>query len=220
MQTLSLPRERAKEHGLEYLSLYEILALILRTGGQKHDVLACARKIIQQYSDINDFKKANIQKLCEIAGIGESKAFSILAALELGKRLHQNQYVEPFSQIRKPEDCYHYFCQKLETIPQETFFTIFLNAKNHIIGHCEIYRGGLTSIQIHPREIFRPAIENSACSIILLHNHPSGDPSPSDADILATAELIETGKMIGIPILDHIIIGYQTYISMKQENII
>ena len=214
------PRERAKTQGIQSLADYELLAMILRTGKQGTDVLDCARNVLQRFSDIEQLEYATLQQLKEVDGVGESKAMSILAALELGKRTQKNRMTKDIVAIASPQDCVAFFETDMQQHYQECFLGLFLNAKHQVIAQKEIYRGGLHNINVHPREIFRAAVSVSAAAIILLHNHPSGDSRPSQADILTTEALVEAAQIIGIPVLEHIIIGNQNYTSMKEANLV
>lgn len=220
MRRIYLPRERAKMKGIGVLSDYELLALIFRTGTTKKDVLEISKDVLKHVKTLSNLATVTRSKLCEVEGIGDSKALGLLASIELGKRIYQNQSESVLLQISSPSDCVSYFNTELKFNHQEVFIVIFLNAKNNVLSYEEIYKGGLTTIQIHPREVFRAAIEQSAAGIILLHNHPSGDPTPSTADIETTKILIEAGEIIGVPILDHIIIGRDSYESLKSYGVI
>lgn len=215
-----LPRERVKKDGIHVLSDYELLALILKTGSKGIDVIACAKNVLEHIEGIRHLGHATIERLCHVNGIGESKAIALLAAIELGKRVMQAKYDIIMQTISNPIECVEYFCQEFKYAYQERLVTIFLNTKNQVLNHKEIFRGGLQDVVVHPREIFRMAVEISAASIILLHNHPSGDPKPSAADIQATNTLVQAGSIMGIPIIDHIIIAGDDFCSLKQIGVI
>lgn len=215
MIVIYLPRERAREKGIHVLSDYELLALVFRTGTKNRDVLDVAKDILKYIGGIEGLGHATCEKLCCVPGVGESKAYSLLACVEISKRIYQSEKSRDLFQIASPDDCYSFFQAELKFLKQEVFIVILLNAKNQIIEYREIYRGGLHHVEVHPREIFKVALEVSAAGIILLHNHPSGDATPSQADLLTTRILIENGEMIGVPIIDHIIIGNETFASLK-----
>lgn len=215
-----LPRERAKTIGIEHLTDYELLALILRTGHKKQDVLECSRALLSTFGNLDNLGKASITKLQELQGIGESKAIGLLAAFEIGRRAHRASIITENKIIDSPTMCVDIFKNDFKNVYQECFMCICLNSKNEIILEKEVYRGGLSTLTVHPREIFRIAIDVSAATIILLHNHPSGDATPSLADIRATKALLAASDVIGIPILDHIIIGNDSYISLREDGFV
>jgi len=212
-----LPRERAQKVGVKMLADYELLALLLGTGSKNRDVLECAKAVLQQFGTVQEIGKASMQQLEKIQGIGMSKAISILAAIELGRRTYKTRDQNVVS-ITSPRDCVAFFEKDFSFHYQECFMCLFLNTKNQVIIHKEIYRGGLHTINVHPREIFRSAIEVSAAALILIHNHPSGDPNPSAADIQTTKNLLVAADTIGIPILDHVIIGEGEFVSLKEKG--
>lgn len=213
-----LPRERARKHGLHNLSDYELVALVFRTGMIKQDVLTCSKELLKDIKGLAALGDISVQRLCEFPGIGESKAYALLAGIELGKRIYQYEKGSEVMQLRTPNDCVLYFSKEFKFYHHESFVVIFLNTKNMVIGYREVYKGGLNTINVHPREIFRAAIEYAAAAIILVHNHPSGDPKPSKADIETTKVIAEAGTMVGIPVLDHLIIGAERYCSMKESG--
>ena len=200
----SRPRERFLSQGKESLSDAELLALILRTGNKQENVIEMCNKLIKEYELVNMFD-CSLKELQEIKGIGETKAIQLLAISELGK-IHSKSK-NNIKKITKAQDVYEYFKDKLQDQKQENFYVLILNTKNQIIKEEFITRGVLDASIIHPREVFRPAIKHAAAKIILIHNHPSGDPSPSQEDIDITKKLIELGKQIDIKVLDHVIIG-------------
>ncbi|MGL5042544.1 MAG: RadC family protein [Culicoidibacterales bacterium] len=211
-----LPRERAQKVGLEKLSEYELIALVFRTGTAKKDVLSVSKELLKGIEGIEGLGTVTLAKLCQYSGVGESKAYSLLAGLELGKRLFQVSVRGNSYQLTSPKDCVGYFSKEFKFYQQECFVVVFLSTKNRVIGYKEVYRGGLNAVNVHPREIFKAAIEVAAASIILFHNHPSGDPNPSKADFEATDMLIKAAKIIGIPILDHVVVAGDAYVSFRE----
>jgi DNA repair protein RadC len=200
----SKPRERFLKYGKEVLSDAELLAIILRTGTIKENGVEMSNRLIAEYS-LEKLFDCSLKELQKIKGIGPSKAMQILAISELGKRHSQSKL--PVTRITSAEDVYNYFKDKLKDKKQEEFWILLLSAKNNIIKEELITKGILDSSIIHPREVFRPAIKNSASKIILVHNHPSGDPTPSQEDLEMTKRIIELGKNIDIRVLDHVIVG-------------
>ena len=200
----SKPRERFLKFGKEALSDAELFAIILRTGTINENVVDMSNRLIKEYS-LEKLFDCSLKELQSIKGIGPSKAMQILAMSELGKRYSQSK--NPIKKISCAEDVYNHFKEKLKDEKQENFYVLILNNANNIIKEEFISKGVLDSAILHPREVFKPAIKNSASKLILVHNHPSGNPEPSEEDIEITRRLIEAGKLIDIKVLDHVIIG-------------
>ena len=216
--TEKLPREKILLKGVESLSNSELIAVLLRTGTKEKSVMELANDILMYDSrGIRFLKEASIEELCEIDGIGISKASLIKAALELGVRISES-IPEKYS-IRNPWDIYEYYMESMRYLNHEIFKTVLLNTKNEIISDINISSGTLNSSLVHPREVFKYAIKKSANKIILMHNHPSGCTKPSNEDINITKRLVECGRIIGIEVIDHIIIGDGSYFSFKENKI-
>jgi DNA repair protein RadC len=198
------PRERMIKHGPETLSDSELMAIILRTGTINENVIDISNRLISEHG-LNNIFSCSLNELQQIKGIGKAKACQILAISELNKR--NNQSKNPIKRISKAEDVFNLFHDRLKDEKQEHFYILMLNTKNHIIAEHKISTGILDASIVHPREVFKPAIKNSASKIILIHNHPSGDPSPSSEDIDITNKLKSFGDELGIKVLDHVIIG-------------
>lgn len=214
------PRERLINKGVEYLSNEDLLAILLKTGTKENSVKVLANNILKQLDDINNLKDINLEKLVKIKGIGKAKACELLAAIELGKRL--NKKIDNLNQIKiySSNSIYEYYQDKLKDKLQEYFYCVYLDTKNHIIKDKLLFIGTINESLIHPREIFKEAYLLSASSIICVHNHPSGNVNPSNNDIIMTKQLIEVGKILGIKVLDHIIIGKDNYYSFNDNNLI
>lgn len=212
----SKPRERFLKYGAEVLSDSELMAIILRTGTIQENVIQMCDRLIKEQSLENLFD-CTLNELQEIKGIGPSKAMQILAMSELGKRYSKAK--NPVNKIACSEDVYNYFKDRLKGEKQENFYVLLLSTKNKIISEHLISKGVLDSAIIHPREVFRPAIRNSASKIILVHNHPSGDPEPSEEDIDITKQIISVGKEIDIKVLDHVILGGEGWWSWKEKTL-
>lgn len=204
MPDSSKPRERFLKHGKEALSDAELMAIILRTGTIKENVVDMSNRLIKEYS-LEKLFDCSLKELQEIKGIGPSKAMQILAISELGKRYNNSK--SPITKITSAKDVYKYFKERLKDEKQENFYVLILNNANNIVKEELISKGVLDAAILHPREVFKPAIKYSASKIILIHNHPSGNPNPSKEDLEITKQLIEAGKLIDIKILDHVIIG-------------
>ncbi|MCL6585642.1 MAG: DNA repair protein RadC [Anoxybacillus sp.] len=211
------PRERLLSDGPESLSNQELLALLLRTGTKEESVLQLAQRLLHHFEGLRLLKDATVEEITSIKGIGEAKAIQILAAIELGRRIGRLSYDERYV-IRSPEDGANYVMDDMRFLSQEHFVAIYLNTKNQVIHRKTVFIGSLNASIVHPREVFKEAIKRSAASIICAHNHPSGDPTPSREDIEVTRRLAECGRIIGIELLDHLIIGDQKFISLKEKG--
>lgn len=211
------PRERMVMYGPGSLSNGDLLAIILRTGGQGMPVNVLADRVITEMGGIHEMINISVEELTSVKGIGETKAVQILAAIELGRRITARQTRSDLVMIKSPKDAADYMMDELRFLEQEVFSVIFLNSKHYVTGHERVTVGSLNSSIAHPREVFKSAIRRSAASIICVHNHPSGDPAPSQEDYNITKRLVETGRVIGITVLDHIIIGDNRYYSMKEN---
>ena len=214
MEKNSRPRERLQEVGVESLSDAELLSIILRTGTKAENVIDMSNRLIALYGR-DELFNCTINELEKIKGIGKGKAMQLLAISEIGKRIRLKKKKQ--DKIDSAKDIFNLFEERLRSEKQEHFFTVLLNTKNYIIGIEKISIGILDASIIHPREIFKSAIRNSASRIILVHNHPSGDPEPSEEDLEITNKLIESGELIGIEVLDHIIIGDDKYWSWLEK---
>ncbi|ASS92059.1 MULTISPECIES: RadC family protein [Aeribacillus] len=211
------PRERLIHNGPKGLSNHELLAILLRTGTKGESVLELANKLLKTFGGLRMLKEASVQEIMGIPGIGKAKAVQIIAALELGKRIHQLAYKDRYV-IRSPQDASNYVMEEMRFLKQEHFVGLYLNTKNQVLHKQTIFIGSLNTSIVHPREVFKEALKCSAASFICIHNHPSGDPSPSKEDIEVTRRLSECGKLIGIELLDHIIIGERKYVSLKEKG--
>ncbi|WP_053219026.1 RadC family protein [Virgibacillus senegalensis] len=211
------PRERLIESGPASLSNQDLLAILLGTGTKDEPVTTLSQRVFMHFEGLNLLKDATIEELTAIKGIGTAKGVLILAAIEFGKRLHRFRPDERYV-IRSPEDGAEYIMEEMRSLNQEHFVCLFLNTKNQILHRQTIFIGSLNASIVHPREVFREAVKRSAASIICAHNHPSGDPSPSQEDIQVTKRLSECGKMIGIELLDHLVIGDRKFVSLKEKG--
>ncbi|RFU71714.1 JAB domain-containing protein [Peribacillus saganii] len=211
------PRERFIQDGPGSLSNQELLALLLRTGTKDESVLQLANRLISTFEGLRLLKDASIEEITAIKGIGEAKAIQILASVELGKRVSSLNYQDRYV-IRSPEDCANYCMDEMRFLSQEHFVCLYLNTKNQVLHKQTVFIGSLNASIVHPREVYKEAFRRSAASIICLHNHPSGDPTPSREDIEVTKRLVECGKIIGIDLLDHLIIGEKKFVSLKEKG--
>ncbi|WP_156424332.1 DNA repair protein RadC [Bacillus sp. FJAT-27445] len=211
------PRERFIAGGPASLSNHELIALLLRTGTKDESVLQLSNRLLSHFEGLRLLKAASLEEITAIKGIGTAKAILLMAALELGSRVanmtNNDRYV-----IRSPEDGANYVMNEMRFLSQEHFVCLYLNTKNQVLHKQTIFIGSLNASIVHPREVFKEAFRRSAASIICLHNHPSGDPSPSREDIEVTKRLSECGKIIGIDVLDHLIIGENKFVSLKEKG--
>ena len=213
------PRERLQKHGEEALSVQELLALILGRGSKNDSVLSVAQRLLSHFGDLNKLASAGLEELARIKGIGPAKAAQIKAVFELGKRSLSSWDKAEKTKISSAEDVFKLFGQRLKAKKKEHFLVLLLDARNRLIRSVEISVGSLDASIVHPREVFKEAIGESASRLILVHNHPSGDPKPSEADIEITGRLAAAGKILGLEILDHIIIGNKNASSLKEEGL-
>lgn len=213
------PRERMIRRGREHLSNVELIALLLRTGSAGESVMALAQRVLSQTGGLKGLAQLSYHELTSIHGIGPAKAVQVLAGIELGQRL-MKVLPEEKDVIRSPDDAVQLVMEEMRFLQQEHVVCMFLNTKNRVIEKKCIFIGSLNRSVVHPREIFREAIRCSAAGIICVHNHPSGDPTPSQEDIAITKRLQAAGETIGIDLIDHIIIGDQSYYSMREKGII
>ncbi|MCE7786832.1 RadC family protein [Staphylococcus xylosus] len=211
------PRERLINNGSAHLSDVELLAILINTGRKGFSSLDIANELLKSVESLKQLKALSINDLNKVKGIGLYKALILKAAFELGERMHSGSLEEKI-QITSPQDVANFMMGKMEHLTQEKFIVLFLNSKNVIIKQKTIFIGTLNSSVIHPREIFSEAIKCASNAIVVLHNHPSGDTTPSKEDIRATNRLRECGEILGIDLLDHIIIGDHTYMSMVEDG--
>jgi DNA repair protein RadC len=211
----SRPRERFLKLGPESLSDSELFAILLRTGTRGENVIDMSNRLIAEYG-LDKLFECSLKELEKIKGIGPSKAMQILTIAEITKRINQSK--KPVKRITCAQDVFNHFHERVKDEKQENFFVLMLDTKNNVIGEQLISKGILDASIIHPREVFRPAIRNSASKIILVHNHPSGDATPSREDIEITEKLMKAGEEVGIAVLDHVIIGKDNYWNWREQK--
>lgn len=217
------PRERLMSESAKALSSEELLAILLRTGTQKQDVLELSREVLLRAGGLEGMLTQNMQSLCEINGIGPTKACTLLAAIEIGHRLARASRAKDKEPIRASEDAADLLRMVIRSHEQEAFAVLYLNAKNVVIDARTLFIGTVNGANVHPRDIFREAVRRNAVSIIVGHNHPSGDVTPSREDFSLTKRLQEAAKIIGVNFLDHIILatnGDMKYLSFKDNSYI
>jgi DNA repair protein RadC len=214
------PREKLILRGPQSLSDSELLAIILRTGTKGKSVVQISQEIIKKNGNLASLAVKTVSAYTKDVGIGKDKAATLAAVFEIAKRV--NAQIKWFSDVKitSPEDVAKIFIPLLKDEIKEHFFVLCLNSANKIIKYENISIGNLNSSVVHPREVFKVAIDNNSANIIVLHNHPSGNPEPSNEDISITKKLVESGKILGIEIFDHIIIAGNQYLSFVEKRLI
>ncbi|MDP3298366.1 MAG: DNA repair protein RadC [Thermodesulfovibrionia bacterium] len=212
------PRERLQKHGAEALSSQELIALLLGRGIKGESVMVTAQRLLSAFGNIKNLSEASIEELSAIKGIGLAKAAQIKSAFELARRKGDNDYAK--ISVKSHQDVVKLVREKLKDKKKEHFLILCLDTKNNLKKISTVSTGTLDTNLVHPREVFKEAFQSLASSIILVHNHPSGNPEPSEADIDITKRIMETGKIVGIDVLDHIIVGDNTSFSFKEKGIV
>lgn len=212
------PRERMIRDGAPSLSNAELLAILLRTGSNGQSVMGLAERLLSHFGGLRSLMEADIREMTGIPGIGPAKALQIQAAIEIGKRIARLSR-ESLIAIRSPQDVANLLMDRLRFEKKEYFIVLHLDTRNHVISEEVVSIGSLDSSIVHPREIFKTALKKSSASIICVHNHPSGDPTPSREDILVSRRLAEVGQLMGIEVLDHVVVGEQRFVSMKEQGL-
>ena len=214
------PKEKLLTYGAEVLSNSELLAIILRTGTVGENVLELSNRLLSELEGLDGILSATFDDITSIKGIKDAKASQILALSELFKRFRTLKAMRKDVKITSPKDIADLLMGEMNDLNQEVLKVILLNTKNIVIGTRDVFKGSLNTSIVHPREIFKQAINKNSASIIICHNHPSGDPTPSQEDINITLRIKECGNIIGIKLLDHIIIGKNKFISLKEKGLI
>lgn len=209
------PRERMLQYGAQSLSNAELLAILIRTGTVSESAVNLAQRLLVQADGLRNLVEMSTEQLTAIRGIGDAKALQIQAGIELGRRIARTSQGETVT-IRSPKDVSDLLAEDLRYLQKEHFVCLFLNTKNQVVGRETLSMGSLNASIVHPREVFLAAVKRSSASIVCAHNHPSGDPTPSPEDIQITRRLAEAGELLGIELLDHIIIGDRTSVSLKE----
>ncbi|MBE0465934.1 MAG: DNA repair protein RadC [Candidatus Desulforudis sp.] len=213
------PRERLSAHGAQSLSDAELLAIMLRSGTAAATAIDLANQLLTGFGGLRGLMDVGIDELQGVRGVGLAKAAQVKAAVELGRRAACRPGASR-PVVRTPEEAAGLVMEEMRYLDREHFRALVLNTKNHVLAVDKISVGTLNSSAVHPRELFKNAIRRSAAAVVLLHNHPSGDPTPSPQDVDLTKRLVEAGEIIGIPVLDHIIIGDNRFTSFKAEGLL
>jgi len=211
------PREKLLKHGSSTLSDAELIAILLRGGTETVTALDLAKSLLVRFKDLHELSGRSVGECMQLKGIGEAKAITLKAAFELGRRIASGKHDEKIKVI-SPETIAQRYIPILETVKQEEFRVIHLDSANQIVADHVITRGSLNASIVHPREVFKRAITDSAAGVIVVHNHPSGNPVPSSEDRVITATLVNAGSIIGIEVVDHIIIAGKKYYSFAEHD--
>jgi DNA repair protein RadC len=215
------PREKLLAHGAQTLSDTELLAIVLHIGNASTGETAIdhARSLLAEFDGIKGIDAAAPAELRKVKGIGPAKIAQLKASFEIGRRLANHRW-ESGQPLRSSEDVFQHFRHELEKEKRELFYVVLLNNKNKKLRDVKISEGSLTASLVHPREVFNPVIRDSAAAVIFVHNHPSGDPAPSQEDIDITRRLKEVGEVMGVRVLDHVVIGHDRYFSFSDRGML
>lgn len=214
------PRERLKCHGARALSSAELLAILVGSGSEGHSAMRIGHEILASaHGSLRRLSTQPVAALTGLTGVGTARAVAIHAALELGRRMAAEEREDGIP-VRGPKDVHDIFGQRLQDLPVEEFHVAVLDSQHRLERDITVTRGLLNSSLVHPREVFREAIAENAAAIILVHNHPSGDPTPSPDDRITTEQLVQAGRVLDIPVQDHIIIGRGRYLSFAEAGLL
>lgn len=211
------PRERLRQEGADALSRVELLALVLRTGSRGLSALALAERLLARFRTLDGLRRAGAAELMAEPGMGRAKFAALQAALELARRAGEDE-LSLGERLDAPEQVYRYLGDRLGPLRQERFIVLLLDSRRRLLGEVEVSRGSLTQSLVHPREVFAPALREAAASILVVHNHPSGDPEPSREDREVTRRLEQAGQILGVQLIDHVVIGRQGFASFAERG--
>lgn len=212
------PRERLAKHGTQVLTNAELLAILLRVGVQGENAVELGRRLLNEFGGITGLHRAPFDEVCDKHGMGPAKTSQIKAALELGHRMAQETQDE-LPTIHSPEDAANLVMHRMSALEQEEMLVMLLDTRNRVIRIDPFYRGSVNSSQVHVGELFKTAIRQNAPAVIVVHNHPSGDPEPSPDDVAVTRALVDAGKLLEIKVLDHLVIGNGRFVSLKERRL-
>ena len=213
------PRERMIKEGAAALSDADLLGVLLRTGTAEETAVQLGERILLAAGSLAELPRFGLDEVLAIKGMGPAKAVTLLAAIELANRLSSRSRYESLT-ISSPADAAGLVIEEMRHYLREHFRVLLLDTKNKVLGMEEISIGSLNTSLVHPREVFRPAIRKACASVILIHNHPSGDPTPSSEDIAVTRRLYEAGRLLGIEVLDHVVIGDGKFVSFREKGLL
>lgn len=209
------PRERLLSYGGDRVSTEELLAMVLGAGTQGRPALEVARQALTCVGGIAALARASPRELMTIPGIGAARASRVASAFHLGRRAMEPELYD--RSVRSPDEVFQRLRCRMDGLSQEIFVVLALDVRNAVIDEIEVARGCLTGVEVHPREVFRPLIRMAAAAAVVAHNHPSGDPTPSPEDVFLTRRLREVGDIVGIPVLDHVVVGRGSYVSLAER---
>lgn len=212
------PRERLLYAGPGSLNHAELLAIILRTGRQGENVIRLAERLLATFGGLGGLARATTEELCQVPGLGQAKVAQVKAALELGRRLLLEAPGER-PKITAPEDAAGLVMAEMGLLAQEELRVMLLDTRNRVQRIVTLYRGNVNTTVVRVGEVFRPAVRDNAPSIILVHNHPSGDPTPSPEDVRITSKVVEAGRLLNIQVLDHLVIGRNRFVSLRERGL-
>ena len=218
LPTSERPRERLLHYGAGALSTAELLAIILRTGTQDENVIALSHRLLARFGNLAGLVQANTAEMVREHGLGPAKVAQLKATLELGRRMMAESPEERF-QIRSPADAANLVMTEMGVLEQEQLRIILLDTKNRVLATPTIYKGSLNTSLIRVGELFREAVRANCASLIVVHNHPSGDPAPSPEDVAVTRQIVDAGKLLDVDVLDHLVIGRQRFVSLKERGL-
>lgn len=218
LPTSERPRERLRDYGPSALSNAELLAILLRTGTSRASALDLAAAILARRRGLAGLARVNFGELCTEKGLGEAKAAQVMAALELGRRVAAAQPEERPS-VTSPQDVANLLGGELSHLDQEELRLLLLNTRNHLVGIHTVYRGNVNSAVVRVGEVLREAVRQGVPAVIVVHNHPSGDPTPSRDDVTMTRKLVEAGRLLDVEVLDHVVIGGQRFVSLRERGL-
>lgn len=216
MEVEQRPREKALRYGLESLSDLELVALILQSGNKNRSVFEIASYVLKESEGLSKLMSMHVNTLMQIQGIREVKALQLLASVELSKRVIRSKVYH--ASIMRPEDVIEWFEFEYGSLPQECFIALYLDTKSKLISHRVLFKGTLNESVVHPREVFKEAFLQNANSVLIAHNHPSGDCTPSKADFEVTYKMVHVAMTMGVNLIDHIIVGQNQYYSFKEHK--
>lgn len=216
MEVEQRPREKALRYGLESLSDLELVALILQSGNKNRSVFEIASDVLKESEGLSKLMLMHVNTLMQIQGIREVKALQLLASVELSKRVIRSKVYH--ASIMRPEDVIEWFEFEYGSLPQECFIALYLDTKSKLISHRVLFKGTLNESVVHPREVFKEAFLQNANSVLIAHNHPSGDCTPSKADFEVTYKMVHVAMTMGVNLIDHIIVGQNQYYSFKEHK--
>jgi DNA repair protein RadC len=214
------PRERLRMHGPGALSNAELIAILLRTGCNGESAVSVAQRVLRDLDGLRGLRQATFGELAKMKAMGEAKAAQVLAAIELGKRVMDSGPAER-RVITRAEDVYSMLYGDMALLDQEHLRVILLNTRNEVVAVRDVYKGNVNTAIVRPSEVFKDAVREGIPTIVMVHNHPSGDPSPSPPDIALTRQIVDAGRLLGIEVLDHVIIGRHApfYSSLKEKHL-